>query len=490
MTASAADLAFLSVASVRRLLDAREISALELTEVHLARIEALDSELGCYLHLMGDTARVQAAVADARIGTDEALPLTGIPIALKDVLCTNDAPTTAGSRILAGYRSPYDATVVSRLRDAGAVFLGKANTDEFAMGSSNENSAFGPVRNPWNLDRVPGGSSGGPAAAVAADLAALSLGSDTGGSIRQPAGFCGVVGVKPTYGRVSRYGLIAFASSLDQIGPFARTVEDAAMLLSAIAGHDPKDSTSASVSVPDFAAQLEGDLRGLRLGVAKEYSVDGMEPGVEEAVATALRKLESLGAELIEVSLPHTEYALATYYITAPAEASANLARFDGVRYGSVVDAPTLRETYERTRGEGFGPEVKRRIMLGTYALSSGYYDAYYVKAQKVRTLIKHDFERAWESVDAIVAPTSPTVAFPLNARTGDPYQMYLADIFTIPANMAGIPGVSVPCGFADGLPVGLQFLGKPFDEATMLKIAHVYERSESWHTTHPAFSW
>ena len=486
MTPPPGELAFLPAAAARRLLDVREISAVELTEAHLARIEALDPDLGCYLHVMGETARAEAATADVLIGRDEATSLTGIPIALKDVLCTNNAPTTAGSRILAGYRSPYDATVVSRLRTAGAVFLGKANTDEFAMGSSNENSAYKPVRNPWNLDRVPGGSSGGPAAAVAADLSTLSLGSDTGGSIRQPAGFCGVVGVKPTYGRVSRYGLIAFASSLDQVGPIARTVEDAAVLLSAIAGYDPHDSTSAPVPVPNFATQLDGDLRGLRLGVAKEYAVEGMEPGVEQAVATAIRKLESLGAELVEVSLPHTEYALATYYITAPAEASANLARYDGVRYGAVVEAPSLRETYERTRGQGFGPEVKRRIMLGTYALSSGYYDAYYVKAQKVRTLIKQDFDRAWESVDAIVAPTSPTVAFPLNARTSDPYQMYLADVFTIPANMAGIPGVSVPCGFSDGLPVGLQFLGKPFDEATMLRIAHVYERSEEWHARHP----
>ena len=486
MAPPATELAYLTAASARRLLDARELSALDLAEAHLARIDALDSDLGCYLHVMGETARTQAAAADARIGAGEALPLTGIPVALKDVLCTIDAPTTAGSRILAGFRSPYDATVVALLREAGAVFLGKANTDEFAMGSSNENSAYKPVRNPWDRERVPGGSSGGPAAAVAAGLATLALGSDTGGSIRQPAGFCGVVGVKPTYGRVSRYGLIAFASSLDQIGPFARTVEDAALLLSAIAGHDPSDSTSVLLPVPDFAAQLGGDLRGIRVGVAREYSVAGMEPGVGTAVAAAIGKLESLGADLVEVSLPHTEYALATYYITAPAEASANLARFDGVRYGSVVEAPTLRETYERTRGEGFGPEVKRRIMLGTYALSAGYYDAYYVKAQKVRTLIKQDFDRAWESVDVIVAPTSPTAAFPLNARTTDPYQMYLADVFTIPANMAGIPGVSVPCGFSDGLPVGLQFLGKPFDEATTLKVAHAYEQAEPWHTMHP----
>ena len=486
MTPAAADLAFRPAVEQRRLLASRDVSAAELAEAHLARVEALDPDLGAFLHVMHETARAQAAAADRRIAAGEAGPLTGIPVALKDVLCTVDAPTTAGSRILAGFRSPFDATVVAKLRDAGAVFVGKANTDEFAMGSSNENSAYKPARNPWNPERVPGGSSGGPAVAVAAGLSALSLGSDTGGSIRQPAGFCGIVGVKPTYGRVSRYGLIAFASSLDQIGPFARTVEDAALLLTAIAGHDRADSTSAPMPVPDFTAELAGGLHGIRIGVAREYSVDGMEPGVDAAVRAALARLESLGAELIEISLPHTEYALATYYITAPAEASANLARYDGVRYGSVVEAPSLRETYERTRGEGFGPEVKRRIMLGTYALSSGYYDAYYVKAQKVRTLIKQDFDRAWESVDVIVAPTSPTVAFPLNARTADPYQMYLADVFTIPANMAGIPGVSVPCGFSEGLPVGLQFLAPPFAEAAMLRVAHAYERSEPWHTMHP----
>jgi aspartyl-tRNA(Asn)/glutamyl-tRNA(Gln) amidotransferase subunit A len=435
---------------------------------------------------MADVALEQAAAADRRIAAGDAAPLTGIPVALKDVLCTVDAPTTAASRILAGYRSPYDATVVRRLREQGAIFLGKANTDEFAMGSSNENSAYKLVHNPWNLTRVPGGSSGGPAAAVAAGMATLSLGSDTGGSIRQPAGFCGVVGLKPTYGRVSRYGLIAFASSLDQIGPFSRTVADAALMLGAIAGHDPADSTSADLPVPDYRSRLDGDLRGVRLGVAREYTVDGMEPGVERAVRAAVDRLAELGAELVDVSLPHTEYALPTYYITAPAEASANLARYDGVKYGMVVEAPTLRETYERTRGEGFGPEVKRRIMLGTYALSAGYYDAYYVKAQKVRTLIKRDFDEAWTKVDAIVAPTSPTVAFPIGARTEDPYQMYLSDVFTIPANMAGIPGVAVPCGFSDGLPVSLQVLGKPFDEGTILKIADAYERATDWSTRRP----
>ncbi|MDQ2654557.1 MAG: Asp-tRNA(Asn)/Glu-tRNA(Gln) amidotransferase subunit GatA, partial [Chloroflexota bacterium] len=472
------DLTALTLTEARQKLDNREISAVELANAYLDRIAEDDGVIGAYLHVMHDVALAQAAAADAAIAGGQAGTLTGIPVALKDVLCTTDAPTTAASRILEGFVPPYDATVVSRLRDAGAVFLGKANTDEFAMGSSNENSAYKVVRNPWNTDRVPGGSSGGPAAAVAGELALFSLGSDTGGSIRQPAGFCGVVGVKPTYGRVSRLGLLAFASSLDQIGPFTRTVEDAAITLQAIAGHDPRDSTSSPVAVPDFRAALTGDVRGMKLGVARQYNVDGMEPGVSAAVDAAIARLASLGAEIIEVDLPHTEYALPTYYITAPAEASANLSRYDGVKYGLAVEAPTLAETYARTRGEGFGPEVKRRIMLGTYALSSGYYDAYYVKAQKVRTLIKQDFDRAWEQVDAIVAPTSPTVAFALGARTDDPYQMYLADVFTIPANMAGIPGVALPCGFSDGLPVSLQILGPAFAEDTILRVAHAYEQA------------
>ncbi len=475
----------LTAAELRRLLDAREVSAKEITEAHLDRIDQFDGVLGTYLHVMGDVALAQAEVADKRIAAGAARPLTGIPVALKDVLCTHDAPTTAASRILEGFRPAYDATVVRRLRDQGAVFLGKANTDEFAMGSSNENSAYKLVRNPWRLDRVPGGSSGGPAAAVAARLATISLGSDTGGSIRQPAGFCGVVGLKPTYGRVSRLGLIAFASSLDQIGPFARTVEDAALTLQAIAGHDPLDSTSSPELVPDYLADLAAGIRGMKIGVPREYDVDGMEPGVSAAVDAALERLTALGAELVPVSLPHTEFALPTYYITAPAEASANLARFDGVKYGFVAEARTLREAYERTRGQGFGPEVKRRIMLGTYALSAGYYGAYYVKAQQVRTLIKRDFDEAWSTVDAIVAPTSPTVAFPIGARTDDPYQMYLADIFTIPANMAGIPGIAIPCGFSDGLPVSLQILGPQFAEATILRVAAAYEQSEPWVKQH-----
>jgi aspartyl-tRNA(Asn)/glutamyl-tRNA(Gln) amidotransferase subunit A len=486
MTGAPHELTAATVSELRRLLDRRAISAPEIARAFLDRVEVLDKPLGVYLHVMHDVAMAQAEVAQRRILDGETAPLLGIPVALKDNLCTTDAPTTAGSKILERFRPPYDATVVRRLREQGAVFVGKTNLDEFAMGSSNENSAYHPVRNPWNLDRVPGGSSGGSAAAVASGLAGVSLGSDTGGSIRQPAGFCGVVGLKPTYGRISRFGLLAFASSLDQIGPFARTVEDAAIALTAIAGHDPADATSSPEPVADYRAALTGDLRGIRIGVADEYSVAGMEPGVTAAVDAAIQHLGELGAELTPVNLPHTKYALPTYYITAPAEASANLARYDGVRYGLVKEAPTLLETYERTRGEGFGAEVKRRIMLGTYALSSGYYDAYYVKAQKVRTLIRQDFDAAWDSVDAVVAPTSPTVAFPLGARTDDPYQMYLADVFTIPANMAGIPGIAVPCGFSEGMPVSLQLLGRPFDEATILSIAHAYERSQPWASSRP----
>lgn len=487
MTASS--LTDLTISEARTLLDSRQVSAIELTEAHLSRIEQLEPLLKCHISLMPDVARAQAAAADRAIANGTSGPLTGIPSSIKDVLCTVDADTTAGSRILAGYRSPYDATVVRKLRQAGAVFVGKGNTDEFAMGSSTENSAYFPTRNPWNPEHVPGGSSGGPAAAVSAGEAMFGLGSDTGGSIRQPAGFCGVVGLKPTYGRVSRFGLIAFASSLDQIGPFTRTVEDAAIVLEAIAGNDPNDSTSAHTPVDSFRTGLRTDLEGVRIGVAQEYSVDGMEPGVESAVATAIEQMTQLGAEIVPVSLPHTRYALATYYITAPAEASANLARFDGVRYGLRIDESTIREMYERTRGEGFGDEVKRRIMLGTYALSSGYYDAYYVKAQKVRTLIKQDFEQAFENVDVIVAPTSPSTAFRIGERMDDPYQMYLADVFTIPANMAGIPGISLPCGFSNGLPVGLQFLARTFDESTLLGIAHAYERSQPWASMRPSLS-
>jgi aspartyl-tRNA(Asn)/glutamyl-tRNA(Gln) amidotransferase subunit A len=446
----------------------------------------VDPHVNAFLHIMDDVAREQARHADQAISQGNAGPMTGIPVGLKDILCTVDAPTTAASKILDGYRSPYDSTVVRKLREQNALFIGKTNTDEFAMGSSTEHSAFGPTHNPWNLDYVPGGSSGGSAAAVAAREVAVSLGSDTGGSIRQPAGFCGVVGLKPTYGRVSRFGLMAFASSLDQIGPFTRSVEDAALVLGAISGKDPNDSTSVEIDVPDYRAGLTGDLTGLKIGVAEEYQIDGMDPDVESITSDAIRDLERLGAEIVPISLPHTEHALATYYVIAPAEASANLARFDGVKYGLSLSQENLLDTYLETRGKGFGPEVKRRIMLGTYALSSGYYDAYYVQAQKVRTLIKRDFDQAFENVDVIAAPTSPTVAFRIGERTDDPMQMYIADVFTIPANMAGIPGLAVPCGFANGLPVSLQFMGKAFDEATVLKAAHAYEQGTEWHKRTP----
>ncbi len=484
------ELTSLTASEARRRLDHREFSAEELAEAHLERINQLEPSVHAFITVMDAVARQQARVADRRIARGESALLTGIPVALKDILCTVDAPTTAASRMLEGYRSVYDATVVRRLRDQGAVFVGKANTDEFAMGSSTENSAFFTTRNPWNLERVPGGSSGGSAAAVAASEAMLSLGSDTGGSIRQPGGFCGVIGMKPTYGRVSRFGLIAFASSLDQIGPFARTVRDAAMMLEAISGADSNDATSVDVPVPSYTSLLDnapGDLHGVKVGVAREYQIEGVDPGVQRAVDAAVEDLKRLGADIVDVSLPHTKYALATYYIVAPAEASANLARFDGVKYGLSLDADSLLESYMRTRGEGFGPEVKRRIMLGTYALSSGYYDAYYVKAQKVRTLIKRDFDEAFADVDVIVTPTSPTVAFAVGERTTDPIQMYLSDIFTIPANMAGIPGIGVPCGFSDGLPVSLQFMGRAFDESTILRVAHVYEQATEWHKQSPS---
>jgi len=483
------DLTLMTVAEARAALDNREISSSELTRAYLERIDEVDPAIHAFLHVMSDVALAQAAEADRRIEEGTSDLMTGIPVALKDIFCTTDAPTTAASKMLEGYVSPYDATVVARLRDQGAVFLGKTNTDEFAMGSSTETSAYGPTRNPWDTSRVPGGSSGGSAASVAARQSAIALGSDTGGSIRQPAGFCGIVGMKPTYGRVSRYGMLPFASSLDQIGPFARTVEDAALMLRAISGNDPLDSTSVPVDVPDYAANLREDLKGVRIGVAPEYSAEGMESGVQDAVKAAIAQLESLGAEIVDVSLPHTKYALATYYITAPAEASANLARYDGVRYGNRVEGDDLLDTYMKTRGEGFGDEVKRRIMLGTYALSSGYYDAYYVKAQKVRTLIKQDFDNAFASCDVVIAPTSPTVAFGIGSRTDDPYQMYLADAFTIPANMAGIPGISVPCGFSDNLPVGIQFLGQSFDEARLVGIAHAYEQAAGWYQKLPDVS-
>jgi aspartyl-tRNA(Asn)/glutamyl-tRNA(Gln) amidotransferase subunit A len=484
----------LSVAEMRRRLDRRELSSLELTRAHLDRIDQLDNQVSAFLSVTHRHAEAQARLADDRLARGESGPLLGIPIALKDVLATRGLTTTAGSKILRDFVPIEDATVVRRLAEAGAVMVGKTNMDEFAMGSSTENSGYFPTHNPWDLTRVPGGSSGGSAAAVAAGFAPLALGTDTGGSIRQPAALCGVVGLKPTYGRVSRYGLIAFASSLDQVGPFGRSVADAATLLGAIAGHDPCDSTSLDAPVPDYSAELErrDGLRGLRLALPREYfDVAGVEPGVQARIRAAVDLLAELGAELDEVSLPHTEYGLSTYYLIAPAECSSNLARYDGVKYSASIrgegDGYSLWDMYERTRGEGFGAEVKRRIILGTYALSSGYYDAYYLKAQKARTLIKADFDTVFEQHDAVVTPTSPGVAFPLGAKTQDPLAMYLNDLFTIPTSLAGLPGVSVPAGLAQDLPVGLQIVGKPLDEAGVLSIAHQYERAAGFDGLRPA---
>jgi len=413
-------------------------------------------------------------------------PLAGLPVAVKDVICTTDFPTTCGSRILDGWVPPYDAYVVTRLREAGAVIIGKTNMDEFAMGSSTENSAFGPTRNPWDVSRVPGGSSGGSAAAVAASLAPVALGTDTGGSIRQPAGFCGIVGLKPTYGRVSRYGLVAFASSLDQIGPMTKTAGDAALLLQVLAGRDVRDSTSADLPVPLYKEALNGGVRKLRIGIAAEAFGEGLQADVRDAVSTASRVLEKQGAELVDVSLPTISYALPTYYLIATSEASTNLARYDGVRYGLRAASTDLYSMYTKTRREGFGPEVKRRIMLGTYALSAGYYEGFFLKAQRARTLVRRDFLHAFERVDLILMPTSPTVPFGLGEKVEDPLQMYLADVYTIPVNLAGLPGISIPCGFADGLPIGLQLIGRPFDEPTVLRAAHAYEQATQWHVRRP----
>jgi aspartyl-tRNA(Asn)/glutamyl-tRNA(Gln) amidotransferase subunit A len=474
------DLIYLTIAEARQLLASREVSSVELTKAALERADEVDGTLRSFITRTPAIALAQAAAADKRIAAGDAGPLTGIPMALKDVLSTTGIRTTCGSKILENFVPLYDAFVVRRLQDAGAVLVGKTNCDEFAMGSSTENSAFFPTRNPWNTDLVPGGSSGGSAAAVAAGEAIYALGSDTGGSIRQPAALSGVVGLKPTYGRVSRYGLVAFASSLDQIGPFTLSVGDCATVLQAIAGHDERDSTSAPIDVPDLSADLEAGVRGLKVGVPREYFPEDMEPAVRETVAAAINVLLGEGVSVDwEVSLPSTPYALATYYIIAPSEASANLARYDGVKYGySYQEGASMWENMEQTRGRGFGPEVKRRIMLGTYALSSGYYDAYYLKAQKVRTLIRQEFDEAFKSYDVLVAPTAPTTAFPIGAKTDDPYAMYLNDVCTLPVNIAGLPGISVPCGFVDGLPVGLQIIGRPFDEATVLRVARSYERA------------
>ncbi|MGH9713051.1 MAG: Asp-tRNA(Asn)/Glu-tRNA(Gln) amidotransferase subunit GatA [Candidatus Acidiferrales bacterium] len=469
-----------TVPSVREALKTRKISAHELTKDFFARIERRNPELNAYLALSPERAYAQADWVDSAIGRGEALPpLAGVPIAIKDVISTRGVRTTCGSRILETYVPPYDATAIERLEAAGAIFLGKTNCDEFAMGSSTENSAYGPVRNPAALDRVPGGSSGGSAAAVAAGLAVAALGTDTGGSIRQPGACCGIPALMPTYGRVSRYGLIAFASSLDRIGPFAGNVADAARVMAVIAGHDTSDSTSAAVPVPDYATELERPIQSLRIGVPEDYFGKGLDLEVKAKVQAGIALLERLGCRRIPLKMPHTDYAIATYYIVATAEASSNLARYDGVRYGLRVPGSTLIEMYRKTRERGFGPEVKRRIMLGTYALSAGYYDAYYLRAQKVRSLIARDFSDAFQKVDAIITPTAPTPAFKLGEKTADPLQMYLADIYTVTGSLAGVPGISVPCGRTTaGLPVGLQIFGPHFSESRVLQLAHAFEQA------------
>lgn len=462
-------------------------TAVDLTQALLDRIAAVDGKVKAYLTVTGESALAAARVADQRRAAGDDAPLLGIPLAIKDVLATKGIQTTCGSKILKGFIPPYTATAVARLQDAGAIILGKANCDEFAMGSSNENSGYFPTHNPWDLGRVPGGSSGGSGAAVAADEALGALGTDTGGSVRQPASFCGVVGLKPSYGRVSRYGLVAYGSSLDQVGPLTKDVRDAALLLSIMAGHDPQDSTSLPAPVPDYLGALTGSVAGLRIGLPKEYFIDGMQPEVEQAVRTAVAHLESLGAEVLPISLPNTDKGLPVYYLVATAEASANLTRYDGVRFGQSAGADSMFDNFRQTRGQGFGAEVKRRIMLGTYALSAGYYDAYYLKAQQVRTLIKSDFEQAFQQVDLIACPVAPTTAFPIGAKTDDPLEMYLSDVFTISLNLAGVCGISVPCGFdQQGLPIGLQLVGPHLGEAVMLRAAHAYEQSTTWRSQKP----
>ncbi len=491
----------LTISELTTKLAKREVTSRAATQACLDQIHRVEERLHAFISFDAADALAQADHSDqalARGATHAAKPLLGVPMAVKDVIAVKGQPLNCGSKILGKFVSPYDATVIERLKAAGAVVFGRLNMDEFAMGSSTENSAFGVTRNPWDLTRIPGGSSGGSAAAVAADECVASLGSDTGGSIRQPAALCGCVGLKPTYGRVSRYGLVAYASSLDQIGCIAKDTRDAATVLGVIAGHDPRDSTSLPQPVPDYTAALTGDIKGLKLGLPKEYLVGGLDAEVKNAVEAAVLQLAKLGAEIVEVSLPHTDYAIATYYIIATAEASANLARFDGIRYGARVDGADPIELYRRTRGQGFGSEVKRRIILGTYVLSSGYYDAYYLRAQKVRTLIRNDFLKAFESVDALISPVTPTAAFKIGEKSDDPLQMYLEDIFTISANLVGTCGLSVPCGFTAGtspgggaptakLPIGLQLLGKPMDEETILRVGHAYERSTPWHKEKPA---
>ncbi len=470
----------LGIAEIRALIDKGEVSPGEVLASVLQRIDSVEDRVRAYVTVTRERAGEMAR-------EDRGGPLSGIPIAVKDNMCTKGTPTTCSSKILENFVPPYESTVTSKLLDAGYVLPGKTNLDEFAMGSSTENSGFFPTSNPWDLERIPGGSSGGSAAAVAADECIAALGSDTGGSIRQPAALCGVVGLKPTYGRVSRYGLIAFASSFDQIGPITKTVKDAAALMNVIAGHDPLDSTSAPVEVPDFTAALSGDIKGMKIGVPKEYFIEGMYPEVESTVREAIKALEGLGAKVLDVTLPHTDYSVAAYYILATSEASSNLARYDGVKYGLRARATELMQMYTETRAGGFGAEVKRRIMLGTFALSSGYYDAYYLNAQKVRTLIKRDFDEAFKEVDVIATPTTPEAAFKKGEKTDDPLKMYLSDIFTNSVNLAGVPAISIPCGFTGGgLPVGLQIIGRYFDEESVLKAADAYERATDWHKRRP----
>ena len=479
------------VCNIRDAVATGEASAVEICQAYLNRIDTVDKALNAFNQIEYDTALERAAAIDRERVPNDSRLLLGVPIAIKDNICTRGIRTTGSSRILESWVPPYDATVIERLQNAGAIVIGKTNCDEFAMGSSNENSAFGPVRNPWNLERAPGGSSGGSAVAVATEMAAASLGSDTGGSVRQPAALCGVVGLKPTYGRVSRYGLLAFASSLDQIGPLTRTVTDAARMLAVIAGPDPSDSTTSDEPIPNYFKSLTGKLDDLRIGVPRSILIEGVDDKVLQAFDKALETLSSLGVKIREIELPHAQYAIPTYYLIATAEASSNLARYDGVRYTSRVDldpkVASLSLMYEKTRAQGFGAEVKRRIMLGTYALSAGYYDAYYLKAQQVRTLIKSDYDTAFTEVDSILMPTSPTAAFPLGKRAHDPLEMYLADVFTVSANLAGLPAISVPCGFtSDRLPIGLQCIGRPFDEESLLRLAHGYEQATTWWTETP----
>jgi aspartyl-tRNA(Asn)/glutamyl-tRNA(Gln) amidotransferase subunit A len=480
----------LTVHEASAALRAGEISAVQLTQALLDHIAAVEPEVKAYLTVTGERALTDAATADRRRQAGEDAPLLGIPLAIKDVLATEGIETTCGSQILRGFKPPYSATVVKRLQDAGMVLLGKTNTDEFAMGSSTENSGYFTTHNPWDLSRVPGGSSGGSAAAVGAGEALAALGTDTGGSVRQPAALCGVVGIKPSYGRVSRYGLVAYGSSLDQAGVLAKRVDDAALILGVIAGHDPNDSTSVAAPVPDYTAYLTGDIGGLRVGLPAEYFIDGMQPEVEAAVRAAVDQLATLGAEIVPIHLPNTDKALPVYYLVATAEASANLARYDGVRFGTSAGDDSMFENIRRTRGAGFGAEVKRRIMLGSYALSAGYYDAYYLKAQAVRTLIKRDFENAFAQVDVIACPVTPTTAFRIGEKSDDPIAMYLSDIFTISLNLSGMCGISVPCGFdGAGLPIGLQLIGPHLGEATILRAAHAYEQSTEWHTHRSPFA-